>query len=297
MNEQGTLAKAVADSTELLGGLALNDVFRLADALAKSRMIPKDLWGKRDDVVAVILRGRELGLPPMAALNSLFVINGKTGMASETMLALVRKSPQCVSIEWAETNGRIATLEYMRKGMTKPRKFSFTLQQAQAAGVGNLAKWPDAMLRARCASALVRAEFSDVMVGGIYDTTSGELPGMEEPKEINEPPVWAKGDLPPVPTKQELKVALEQAHVEHMNPPPEEPEEMNDSLIPADGEISDVIRGTPEEQMKAKAVAYVDTIRTLQLEEKLKTPASVMKWITDNVDKPLRYEVARLVRQ
>ena len=290
MSDATNMVKVGGDSTELLGGLALNDVFRLADALAKTKMLPAALQGRRDDIVAVILRGRELGLPPMAALNSLFVINGKTGMAAETMLALVRKNPQCISIEWAETNGRIATLEYMRKGMTKPRKFSFTLQQAQAAGVGNLAKWPDAMLRARCASALVRAEFSDVMVGGIYDTTSGELPGMEEPKEINEPPVWAKGDLPPVPTKQELKVALEQAHVEHMNPPPEEPAEMNDSLT---GELL----GKAIDTMKSKAEEYVDTIRTLRLEGKLKTQGQVMKWIRESVEPPpLRFEVANLIK-
>src|SRR5208282_4730940 len=184
---------ARSQPSELLGGLVFGELFGLADALARTKMIPAALQGKRDDIVAVILRGRELGLPPMAALNSLFLISGKTGMLAETMLALVRKSPQCEQLEWSQSDGKVASLTYKRKNMPKARVFSFTLGQAQAGGVGNLQKWPDAMLRARCASALVRAEFSDVMVGGVYAIDSGELDeAVEGSRPATETPGFVK---------------------------------------------------------------------------------------------------------
>ena len=51
------------------------------------------------------------------------------------------------------------------------------MAEAQAAGVAtkdNWRKFPAAMLRARAASALVRAVYPDVLLG-VYDSDSGEL--------------------------------------------------------------------------------------------------------------------------
>jgi len=66
---------------------------------------------------------------------------------------------------------------------------SFTIEQAQRAGVtgkDNWKKYPEAMLRARCISALARAVYPDVVLG-IYETdelepvhTSRPIPTMAE---------------------------------------------------------------------------------------------------------------------
>ena len=96
----------LATVSDLLGGLQLAEVFQLSEALSKTTMVPKALQGRKDDILAIILRGRELGLPPMAALNSLQVIEGRTGINSETLLGLVRKSPMCLRLELKESTAK-----------------------------------------------------------------------------------------------------------------------------------------------------------------------------------------------
>ncbi len=54
----------------------LDDVYRLATAIAKSGLAPQQMRTPEAITVA-ILTGLELGLPPMFALNKIAVINGR----------------------------------------------------------------------------------------------------------------------------------------------------------------------------------------------------------------------------
>ena len=275
------MTDAIVKANTLLDGLALTEVFQLADALSRTKMIPVALQGKRDDIVAQLLRGRELGLPPMAALNSLYLINGKTGMAAEVMLALARKSPHCLGIELKVSNNKVCTYRYLRKGQSQPKDFSFTIEQANQAGLrgDNWAKRPDAMLRARCASALVRAEFSDVLIGGVYDVTSGEF------EEATAPPPKSNG-APPADWPIEPVERL-------LNPEPEKV-----LSPPAEGAtLPEAWEADPTETVEeSPAQKWVDEIRSLQLEGKL-APNKVFGWVNKNVPAELKVTVANALKE
>ena len=64
---------------------SLADVLKLADTLAAARggFIPSHFTNSAQ-VAAVILAGRELGVGPMAALRSFYLVNGKLGMDDMT---------------------------------------------------------------------------------------------------------------------------------------------------------------------------------------------------------------------
>lgn len=149
----------------------LPDAERLADRLARSGLIPEALRGKPGDVLIVLMTGHELGLAPMQALRGLHVVNGRPIMAADLAVALVKRSPACGHFSLLESTDARATYETQRRGEPGKTRLTWTIEQADAAGLLNRGPWkqtPAAMLRARCALALARAVYPDLLMG-IYD--------------------------------------------------------------------------------------------------------------------------------
>jgi hypothetical protein len=61
------------------------------ETLVKSGLLPQSIKTPEAAVV-IILKGRELGIPPMEALNSISVIQGKPTVSPQLMLALIYRS-------------------------------------------------------------------------------------------------------------------------------------------------------------------------------------------------------------
>jgi len=164
--------------------------YRMARALADSTIIPKDYRGKPADVLAAILMGVEVGLPPMTALQSIAVINGKPGIYGDGLLALIMTSAPYVShLEWFQVldeDGEIMEVDaltddalvqdstaavcvFVRKDQDKPVRRSFSVAQAKRAHlIGKQGPWteyPDRMLQMRARSFAARDAFPDVLKG------------------------------------------------------------------------------------------------------------------------------------
>lgn len=156
----------------------------LSKILANSGIIPLALRKKPEDVLAIILAGNELGLTPMAALRGINLIQGKVSMSAELMGGLVRNSHKCEFLRCVESTAKIATWETKRVGPVPAKQYSFTIEQAQRAGLqgDNWRKYPEAMLRARALSTLCKAEYQDVLFG-CYEADSEELA-----KDVNPTP-------------------------------------------------------------------------------------------------------------
>ena len=152
------------------------EAVKLAQILVASRLLPRAI-STPEAAVTVIMAGRELGLTAMQSLRSIHIIEGKPTMSADLMVALVKRSPVCRHFSLVESTAERATYETQRRDDLSPTRLSFTLDEARAAGVAskdNWRKFPAAMLRARAASALVRAVYPDVLLG-VYDSDSGEL--------------------------------------------------------------------------------------------------------------------------
>jgi hypothetical protein len=141
-------------------------IFTLAKALTKAGgFIPQHLKNE-GEIAAVILAGRELGLPPMTSLRSLSLIKGKVTLAADVQLALMVKAG--AKHRWlSDGSNGVAKLELTRPGY-EPHTSTFTLEDAQKAGLAsqeNYKKHQGAMLRARAVSAAARAYMPDVLAG------------------------------------------------------------------------------------------------------------------------------------
>ena len=151
---------------------SMDDACKLAQRLHDSRMF--SAYGTPQAVLSTLMLGRELGLSAMASLRSVHIIEGKHSLSAELMVALVLKSGMAEYFRLVETTDKVCTYETKRKGNDKPLSLSYTIEQAEQAGLmfqragrqpGPWHKMPKQMLRARCKSELARLEYPDILAG------------------------------------------------------------------------------------------------------------------------------------
>lgn len=148
-----------------------NTIIGMAQQLVPTGFLPKAVDSPQK-AAAIMLKARELGVPPMYALSNIAVIQGKPTANAELMLALVKRAYGRDAIWVEHSSPKVAKVGYLVHG--KPKYYEFTIEMAAAAKLtGDVwQKFPDAMLRARCISAVCRMEFPEV-IGGMY--VPGEL--------------------------------------------------------------------------------------------------------------------------
>lgn len=147
--------------------IPVDELKQLAGMLAKSSLLPPDLRGKEADIAVTVMAGRELGLAPMAALRSIYVVKGKPVLSADAMVGLVLSSGVAEYFTCVETTNTVATYETKRKGSPAAQRLSFTIEQARRAHLtgGNWQTYPEAMLRARAKAALARDVYPDALAG------------------------------------------------------------------------------------------------------------------------------------
>lgn len=150
----------------------------MAAALFDSGLLPKSLTNPYA-ALAIIEKGRELGIPPMMALNHINMIEGKPAADAQIMAGLIYRDHGDDAFIVIESTDERATIQYKRRGWSQPQTTSFTIDEAKRAGLLNKQNWqkyPSAMLVARCTAKVGRMAFQDT-IGGMY--TPEELDGDE----------------------------------------------------------------------------------------------------------------------
>lgn len=140
-----------------------------AGELIRSGFLPSGIKTP-EQAVAIMLKGRELGIPPMQALSHIHIINGKPTMSAELMLAQIMRLHPRTKISYPKRSGEICEIKVQREG-SEPSVFSFSIADAQAAGLMSNPTWkkyPRAMLHARAVSEMARSLFPDAISGVSY---------------------------------------------------------------------------------------------------------------------------------
>jgi hypothetical protein len=179
--ERPVLAKA-SDPTRAFEPRDIDEGYELAKLLVASGLMPRGVQ-RPEAAFAIIAAGRELGLTAMQSLRSIHIVEGNPTLSADLVAALCKsRSDVCLYFRLVESTDKIATYETHRRGEPAPTSMSFTWEDAQRAGVtgkDNWKKYPAAMLRARCITALARAVYPDLAMG-VYD-----------PDEVAPEPVYA----------------------------------------------------------------------------------------------------------
>lgn len=157
------------------------DVIRFAEIVNDTEFVPKGLRGSMPATAAAMLYGREVGLPPMTALSSTHVVEGRPAISAEAMRALVFAAGHEIAFD--VTTGAECTMRGRRRGTDAWTSVTWSLSMARAAGLltkQNWAKYPRAMLVARATAELCRLVFPDVIHGFAAVEESDEAAGSPE---------------------------------------------------------------------------------------------------------------------
>lgn len=149
---------------------SIEEVFRLATAIAKSGMAPRDM-ATPEKLTVAILHGLEIGIPPMMAINKIAVVNGRPTLWGDAVPALLLSKGFKLREEIGkDEGGRFATCVVVRpNGEAITRTFSE--DDAKTAGLwgkqGPWKQYPDRMLQMRARGLAARDGAADVL-SGIY---------------------------------------------------------------------------------------------------------------------------------
>jgi hypothetical protein len=182
----------------------LEEGWRLAQMFAKSELVPKAFRGRPEDIMVCIQYGLEIGLPPMAALSSIAVINGRASLWGDGFIAVLMSSPLYEDHdEYYEVSGvrkdrltaddlkqdaTTAVCTFWRQGKRTPVTRAFSIAQAKKAGLwGKAGPWQeygDRMLSMRARGFAGRDAFPDLLRG---IKTAEEV--MDTPPDIDVRPI------------------------------------------------------------------------------------------------------------
>jgi hypothetical protein len=144
-----------------------------------------------DGIAAVVAKARSLNMDCIEALNgALYYLNGRVGMSTETMAALIRQKGHSIMKD-PKSDNTVCILHGKRADNGDTWTVSFSMEDAKRAQLikHSYEKYPSGMLYNRAMAFLARQLFPDVIRGAGYT--------MEELKEI-----------PPVEEIQEMKVEI-----------------------------------------------------------------------------------------
>ena len=144
-------------------------VWEFAVKLSKSKMIPSIFIGKPEDVFVTMLYGKELGLNPLIALNSICVVQGQVTLKVQTMTAIVlnRHPKAIIDIKQDETKKEVV-VTVKRHPEDVAYTSTWNMEKAKAMGLAgktNYITQPLTMLRARALSEAYRVKFADSLLG------------------------------------------------------------------------------------------------------------------------------------
>lgn len=166
MSNQALIRKPFGISADLVSTMA--EVMDLGELVAKSGMFP-DITSQAKACM-IILAGREIGVPSMAALRGMYVHKGKVEFHAGLLAALVKasakydykvitSSDEICQIAWFENSAPVGESE-------------FKIEHAKRAGLikpdSNWAKFPKAMLFARALTSGQRTYAPDIAIGAAY---------------------------------------------------------------------------------------------------------------------------------
>ncbi len=170
--------------------------WRIAVAVCKAGMAPKGLDSPEKAMVA-IMHGMEVGLTPMAALQSIAVVNGRPTIWGDGAIGLVRASGLCEYIQEridGDGDNMVAVCEVKRKGEKQPIIGKFSVADAKKAGLwgkqGPWTQYPKRMLAMRARAFPLRDGFADVLRGlGIAEEQQDVVMLREDAPTPPRPPV------------------------------------------------------------------------------------------------------------
>lgn len=215
---------------------------QLAKSLSSTSFVPRHFQGNPGDATAAIMFGDELGLSPLAALRSIYMISGTPSMYARTMVALVMSHGHQV---WTESSTDTEVVVCgSRKGSEHVERSSWTIARARKAGYTNNKKYesdPQAMLYAKAAGEVARKVAPDVLAGIPHSVEDLELDQPEPATKVSRRRAPQARPEPAEPSFDEPEVSTSERDTKPVQATAErvEPRAAIRPVDPPDGPLTD----------------------------------------------------------
>lgn len=174
---------AVQQQTFSLVPKTLSEAMQFAEMVATSSFVPAQMKGKPGDVMIAIQYGLELGLSPLQGIQNVAIINGRSCVWGDAMLALCLARPDFEDIQETMsdlTNDKqTAHCTVMRKGRSPVTK-TFSIEDAKKAKLwgkdGTWSQYPGRMLQMRARGFALRDAYADALKGIIAREEAQDIP-------------------------------------------------------------------------------------------------------------------------
>ena len=199
-------------------------IYRLAETMANSQLIPPHLRGKVEDVFVALAMAEQLGENPIVVLQNIYVVSGRAGWSASYMIAKANRSGVFKGrIDWRVTgkgDGLTVTAFAVLADSGQAVEMTTSMEMARDEGWTKNSKYksmPEVMLRYRSATLLIRMYAGDVMLGMHTDdelqvvpvseaTTVAQVPRGARPSLVAQ--IATAADEAPV-TRERDRVAVE----------------------------------------------------------------------------------------
>ncbi len=208
-NENSKIVKFQGAQTLAFNGF--ESILKFATTVSKTNLVPKTYKDKPEDAAVAIVYGMEIGLPPLASLQNIAVVNGMPTVWGDAQLSIVQSSG---AYEWHKTSysGSLedetlnVKFEVKRKDMSQSVVKEFSIKDAKAANLwGKGGTWkthPKQMLGYKARAFALREAFADILKG-IH--SKEEMEGEVEIKDVT-----PQTPLTPVHNAPDLDAAMKQ---------------------------------------------------------------------------------------
>ena len=191
-----------------------DEAMSFAKFMADSDLVPKDFKGKPANVMLAIQMGAEVGLAPMAAIQSIAVINGRPSVYGEALLGIVRASGLLEDFEETyDAATKTATCMMKRRGDKRAVVKTFSWADAEnviqvvwennqkvrrkLTDKDTYRSYPQRMLQMRARGFVIKDAFGDVTKGLTTREEAQDLPETEAPETNVTPSLASASDLMP----------------------------------------------------------------------------------------------------
>lgn len=172
--QQQAIVSAQPTSFELaLQPGSIGAAYKLAKGLYESRLYSK--FSNVEAIWAIIMRGREMGLTALAALDNFHMVEGKPAPSAHLIIARAKAHPDCEYFAFVGGDSTYAEYETKNRTSKAPTRHRYTIEDAKRAGLvkppapgkqeGQWLRRPAEMLRKTCAVQLARIEFPEAAQG------------------------------------------------------------------------------------------------------------------------------------
>jgi hypothetical protein len=166
----------------------LAEAIEYAKMIAHSGMVPKQYDGNVGAVLVAIQMGAEVGLPPLASIQNIAVINGRPSLWGDAVLAVVKSQPDCIDV--IETEGEGWAQCIVKRRGHSPVECKWTTQDAKTAGLwgksGPWTQYPRRMLQMRARGFACRDAYPDRLRGISIAEESRDIPEGVDPNGVVE---------------------------------------------------------------------------------------------------------------